>query len=298
MNFLRMRNRIVSLVAYGMGVLATGCSSFLYYPTREEHVIRSKMPLQPEDVDFVSEDGTRLHGWYFSASKVKSGHAQSRFQPGCAILFFHGNAENLSTHFFTLYSAPLRGYDYFIFDYRGYGRSEGKPSPGGTVQDGRAALRWLQARNPGRPIVVFAQSLGGAVALRSVLDLKAEAAAEGPVRLVVVDSSFASYRAVGRKVLSGSWITWLFQPLAGILLSDEFAPEKDLHNLAPVPLVVIHGDKDQTVDFSLGEKLFAAASEPKEFWRVPGGRHTSFMWEAGGEFAQRFFDRLDRECAK
>lgn len=270
-----------------MSLLHVGCSSLLYYPTREEHVDRAKMPLKPEDVEFVSEDGTRLHGWYF--------HAQPEARKNCTLLFFHGNAQNISTHFFSLYSAPIHGYDFFIFDYRGYGRSEAKqPSPEGTVADGRAALRWLKARAPERPIVVFAQSLGGAIALRSVLDLKDEIAPKA----VVVDSGFSSYQAVGRAVLARSWVTWLFQPFAWIALSDRLAPEDGLWRLPPVPLLVIHGDRDPTVPFSMGERLFTKAHEPKEFWRIPGGGHTDFMWRENGRYAKAFFSYLDRVCAE
>lgn len=262
-----------------------GCSSLLYYPTRYEHVYRNRMPIKPEDVAFTSEDGTKLHGWYFKAKSEKP--------KNCSILFFHGNAQNLSTHFFALYSAPNRGYDYFIFDYRGYGHSdELAPSPETTVRDGKAALRWLKARHPERPIVVFGQSLGGAVALRTVIEMKDEIAPKA----VYVDSTFSSYRAVGRNVLSKSWITWLFQPLAYLLLRDRWAPERELDRLPPIPLVVIHGDKDPTVDYSMGERLFAKASEPKEFWRIPGGQHTDFMWRDGGAHAEKFYASLDAIC--
>lgn len=265
-------------------VSVTGCSSLLYYPTRVEHVVRQKMPLQPEDVYFQSNDGVRLHGWYFKSP--------SRQPARCVILQFHGNAQNLSTHFFSLYSAPQKGYDYFIFDYHGYGQSEGTPSPEATVADGHAALRWLKARHPDRPIVVFGQSLGGAVALRTVLDLKNEI----PVKLVVVDSTFSSYRSVARSVLAHNWFTWPLQPLGWLLMSDAQAPAKDLHKLSPTPLIVIHGDRDPTVDFTHGERIFELAKEPKEFWRIPGGLHTNFMWTDGGIYAHRFYETLDRHC--
>ncbi len=270
-----------------IAILVSGCSSVLYFPTFHEHVDRAKMPIKPEDIQFQSEDGTSLHGWYFK-SLLKPEETSN-----CTILFFHGNAQNLSTHFFTLYSAPSQGYDYFIFDYRGYGRSEGKPTPAGTVADGRAAIKWLHERDPKRKIVVFGQSLGGIIALKSAIDMKEKA----PIQFVVVDSTFSSYKAVGRKVLSRSWITWLFQPLGWLLLGDKEAPERHLDKLPPIPLLVIHGDQDPVIDYSLGERLFERASEPKEFWRVPGGRHTDFMWSAKGEFAKKFYDRLDQACA-
>lgn len=274
-------NMMNLLILAFTGILMSGCSSLLYYPTPHEHVDRAKMPIKPEDVFFQSEDGTKLHGWYFHTSRPQ--------QAKGVILFFHGNAQNLSTHFYMLYSAPVHGYDYLIFDYRGYGKSAGKPTPEGTVQDGRAALRWLKEHKPTLPIAIFGQSLGGAIAMRVALDMKTEV----PFRLVVVDSTFSSYRAVGRAVLAKHWLTWIFQPLGWLLLSDGEAPEKDLKNLPPIPLIVIHGDRDAVVPYHLGERVFKNAAEPKQFWHVPGGQHTDFMWAEGGKFAKLFYEQLD-----
>jgi fermentation-respiration switch protein FrsA (DUF1100 family) len=271
-------------------LLLTGCSSFLYYPTRYEHVRRERLPVKPEDIEFTSEDGTKLHGWYF--------HAPASTRRNCTIVFFHGNAQNLTTHFLTLLSAPPRGYDYFIFDYRGYGSSEDKPpSPATTAADGRSAIRWVKKYDPKQNLIIFGQSLGGAVALRSTIDLLSEV----KPKAVIVDSTFSSYQAVGRSVLSKSWITWLLQPLPYLLLSDRYAPESDLPKLSPIPLLVIHGDQDQTVDFKMGERVFAHAVEPKEFWRVENGHHTDFMWhtepgDPAGKYAKKFYEYLDQKC--
>ena len=267
---------------------AVGCSSIYYFPVKEELVDRTKMPIKPEDVYFESEDGTKLHGWYFSAQNLKAEE-----KPKAVILFFHGNAQNLSTHFYALYTAPEHGYDYFIFDYRGYGHSEGRPTPRGTVMDGRAAMRYMKKRNPESPLVVFGQSLGGAISLKTVLTMKNEIA----VDMMIVDSTFASYRSIARRIFSRSYVTWLFQPMAWLIANNTEAPLADLKKLAPTPLIVIHGNADGIVDHELGRELFEAASEPKEFWEVDGGRHTDFMWQGNGLFAKRFYDTLDKKFA-
>ncbi len=245
------------------------CSSLLYYPTKEQHSDPKKFGIQAtkyNDVWFNSEDGTKLHGWFF----------ESRLYPKskAVIVFFHGNAENISTHFTTLLWVLTHGYDFFIFDYRGYGISEGEPSPRGTMEDGKAALRWAHRQHPKTPLVVFGQSLGGAIALRSALEIKGEL----PIRLIVADSTFHSYQTIGANVLSRSWLTWLFQPLAYVLLSDQYAPKTKIKELSPVPVVVIHGDKDQTVEFELGKKVYELAASPKEFWPIPGGYHIDCFW--------------------
>ena len=144
----------------------TSCSSLYYFPSKKDLVYRVKMPIQPEDVYFQSSDGTKLHGWYFSPL--------DKAEPTAVIVQFHGNAENITTHFFSLYEAPSRGFGYLTFDYRGYGTSEGRPTPAGVIQDGNAAIRWMHARYPEKPLVIFAQSLGGAIAFRSVAQVKNE----------------------------------------------------------------------------------------------------------------------------
>ncbi len=259
-----MRRWPFLFVAFALAL--SGCSSLLYYPSRNLFFDPAKLPNHPRDVGFMSEDGTHLTGWYFRASE-KSLEGKP---PKGVLLFFHGNAENVSSHFTALYWILEKGYDFFIFDYRGYGRSGGEPSPKGTVEDGRAALRWLAANKPeGVPIIIFGQSLGGAVALRVAGDLKDEV----DFKKIAVDSTFHSYRSVARKALSKHWLTWLFQPLAFVVMSDRYGPADAIPTLAPRPFLVIHGTNDRSVDFSLGEKVFELAAEPKTFWRIEGGGH-------------------------
>ncbi len=264
------------------GVLVSGCSSMLYYPAPNEFVDRAKMPVKPEDVSFKSENGANLHAWRFRSVKG---------QPAkCAILMFHGNAQNISTHFYSLYWILEHGYDYMVFDYEGYGTSEGKPSPKTTVEDGHAALRKIHEMYPDKKIVVVAQSLGGAVGLRSVLDMKTEI----PVAIVVADSTFASYRSVARSTLSNHWFTWPFQPIGWLVMSDQYAPKSALSTLAPTPLVVVHGDADTAVDISMGRDVFERASDPKEFWLVPGGRHIEGFYRV--ELRNRLLQKFSEVC--
>ncbi len=235
--------------------------------------------IKPESVTFQSESGNALHGWY-----IRSTQKQSKG----AVVYFHGNAENLSSHYLTLAWLPSQGYDYLIFEYSGYGESQGTPEPETTVRDGIAAIRWVTQKNPGRPLAVYAQSLGGAIALRAVHD----AGKPDAIKVVIVDSTFHSYQAIGRKVLAGIWLTWPFQWLSWVLLSDGYAPEGVIEKLSPTPLIVIHGDADNVVDYSLGQKVYDLAKPPKAFWKVPGGRHTDALWKHNGIYRQKFLEAL------
>jgi uncharacterized protein len=269
-------NRLLGLAGLACMAGLTGCSSVFYYPDNFLYVERAKLPVQPEDVYFTAADGTKLHGWFFPAQGKPLGK----------IVHFHGNAQNLTAHFLFLRHAPGQGFHHFIFDYRGYGQSEGKTEPAGLIQDGKAAMRWIRARDPDLPLIVFGQSLGGAVALKTLIEMKGEV----PVRMVAVDSTFASYRSEARKVMTGHWLTWLFSPLAWLIVDNSQGPGRAVSEISPVPLLVVHGDRDRTVHYSLGKAVFEYAKEPKEFWTVPGGRHTEFLWREGLE--KKFFERL------
>lgn len=265
-----------------LSLIVSGCSSLFYYPDRVLHVDLTNLKPGPEDV-FFDVAGEKLHGWYF--------HQASGKKTKAVILFYHGNGQNVSSQFAYLHWILNQPYDFFIFDYEGYGRSTGSPSPEKTVRDGEAALAWLHMREPKLPIVVFGQSLGGIVALRNMVDLKEKY----PIPLIVIDSSFTSYKRVARRKANSIWFLWPFQWLTYLMFSDHYAPEGELARLAGTKLVVVHGDADQVVPYSCGEELYAEAPEPKEFWRVPGGWHTDLFEHAG--IKEKFLAKL-KEAVK
>lgn len=262
---------------------ASACSSLLYYPDNTSYVKREKVPSAVEDIWIPvgpAAEGEKIHGWYFHSKKTKS--------PRAVIVFFHGNGENLTSHFQALYWLVDHEFDFMVFDYRGYGESSGTPSPENTVEDGKAVLRFMKQKASGSRLVVFGQSLGGAVALRVAGELRGEI----PMSMVAVDSTFHSYQAVAKKVLASNFLTWLLQPFATLALSDEFAPEHFIANISPVPLLVIHGTEDETVAFELGQKVFELGKEPKEFWAVPGGTHIDAFIRKEGGYRARFLEKL------
>jgi fermentation-respiration switch protein FrsA (DUF1100 family) len=271
--------RKFSLVVFlWLAALSSGCSSLLYYPAKEPFTDPTRFQHKPENIYFKTEDGLTLHGWYFKSDK----------RPAKAtLLLFHGNGQNLTTHFYSAYWALERGFDYMIFDYRGYGESEGKPLPQGTVKDGKAALQWISShKDPASKLVIFGQSLGGAVALR----VACEAAKPAPFDEVVVDSTFVSYRKAAQKIMSHSWPLWPFQWFGWLVMNDTYAPKNCMAEISPRPLLVVHGTSDPVVDFSLGEKVYQLASAPKEFWIVEGGRHIDFLFRNNMRYQAKLAD--------
>ncbi len=238
--------------------------------------------LSPEEIDFSSSDGTKLSGWLF--------HHTSQGEPKAVLVFYHGNGQNLSSHYLNLLWILPFGYDFFIFDYRGYGRSSGNPSPAGTVADGEAALRWVKNRYPRTSLVIFGQSLGGAIALRNASDLKGEIG----IRAVAIESSFASYEEIGRRKMAQGLLSWPLQWLPWIVLSDQFAPEGRIGNIAPVPLLVFHSENDRIVPFRCGEEIFEQARQPKEFWKIPGDGHADSFRRYKDQYKNLFLDWLNK----
>lgn len=269
------------LLSISFCILMSSCSSFLYYPSRQLLVPPERYGLKPEEVHFSSKQGPQLFGWYFKNRAKKD--------PKAIVVFYHGNGENLSSHYLSLLWLLEHQYDFFIFDYQGYGRSEGSPSPEGTVLDGEAALDWVHTKYPSKPIVIFAQSLGGAVALRNAIDLKNKY----PLKFIAVDSTFSSYRSAARRTLAKHWITWPLQWLGWLVMSDAFAPGKEVDKISPVPLLIFHGDKDPIIELAQGEEIFKNAKDPKEFVLVPGGEHTDAFMREDPIYRNLFLTRLN-----
>lgn len=250
---------LLSFCALSCGLSVTACSNLLYYPTRQLYVDPKKLDPQPEEKQFSLKDGLLIKGWYF----------HSPTPPKAIVLFFHGNGQNRSAQFLNLYWLIKRGFDLAIFDYPGYGQTGGKPSPYSTVQMARETIAYVHNLYPKIPLVIYGQSLGGAIAARAVCETKSEFV---PARLVI-DSSFTSYQKAGRKILAKSAWTWLFQPFAWIALSDRWAPGQCLKDLPNVPKVFIHSREDEIITFSQGEEGFEIAAEPKQFWVKEHGHH-------------------------
>jgi pimeloyl-ACP methyl ester carboxylesterase len=259
------------ILRFGMLVFLTnlGCSNLLYYPTRSLYVDMNKLKPLPEDVSFEIEKGQSIHGWYFQSKNIR---------PRSVVVFFHGNGQNRSAHFYSLHWLLKEGHDLAIFDYPGYGQTEGQPTPQNTVKTAMGAINYVHRLKPELPMIVYGHSLGGAIAMRAVWELRLEFLP----KILVVDSSFLSYQKTARAIMAKSPWTWAFQPFSAFLFSDEWAPTHRVSDLAGTKIIVIHSKKDEIIPFSMGKEVFETASFPKEFWQKEAGGHNETFSDPEG----------------
>jgi hypothetical protein len=252
----------------------SACSSILYYPDHQMHFRPEAFGLKVQELEFKAADGTRLCAWYLPA---KTG------SPAVTLLQFHGNAQNMTSHYLSVAWLVEHGVDVVTFDYRGYGNSEGRPEPMGLVQDGVAALNlaWdLHRKSGARSFVVVGQSLGGAVAMRALEDF----AHRDEVALTVMDSTFVNYRSVAARKLAQNWLTAILSPVGYLAMSNVASAERSLEKHR-TPLLVVHDRHDPIIPFALGEYIYERASSPKGFWVADLGRHVGSF--AADEKARR-----------
>lgn len=260
--------RLLASLVFILGTLALVMpfllNSLLYFPFREIEFTPHEAGLPFDDVEISTEDGQRLHAWWIPARMQSLGH----------VLLCHGNAGNVGNRVLHATLLAEAGLDVLLFDYRGYGRSTGKPDEQGTYRDARAARAAL-LRLPGTDaarLIYLGESLGGAVALALAL--------EAPPRGLVLQSTFTSVRDMGR-------LHYPFVPPA--LVPDAYPSLSRIRSLK-APLLVLHGDRDDIVPLAHGQALFAAAPEPKQLRVFPRKGHNDLVVLAGPEYAAAIAD--------
>lgn len=241
-------------------LVVSGCTRLFFYPLRPHVLTPADLGLKHADLYVRGKGKEVLHGWLLPGREPVCG----------SILFLHGNAENISTHIASVYWLPEERFNIYAFDYPGYGASSGTPSVEGTLATFDLLLAQIR-REQGADarIVVYGQSVGAALAISGA----AVSAYKNTLSAVVAEASFASYRAIAREKLDAVALTKLLQWPLSLLFLSSFDPEKEVGNISPVPLLLIHGQSDVLVPPEHSLELFAEAKEPKELWLIENEHH-------------------------
>ena len=241
---------IVAALALGWAFLRWFERANLYFPDRTLYAHPGSFGLAYREARFPAADGVRLHGWFVEKS------------PGAPLIILcHGNAGNISNRLEKLRLLLEAGASVLLFDYRGYGGNEGRPSEQGTYLDGEAALRYATGvlkLDPSR-VVLHGESLGAAVA--------AETALRHPVGGLILESGFTSVPDMARLLLP-----WL--PVR--LVSLRYDTLSKIGRIR-CPVLVMHSPQDEIVPYEMGRRVFAAAREPKTFAALSGGHNEGFL---------------------
>ena len=207
-----------------------------------------------------------MFGWFLSAPGES---------PAAVLLWAHGNAGNIIHRLEPLAQLHRHGLSVFLFDYRGYGRSEGIPSEEGLYLDMVAAYDHLlnERKIPTARIIAYGTSLGAAVA--------GELARQRPVAGLILEASFPSVEAVARSAFRGL--------PAHLFVQARYELARRLRDVH-VPVLVLHGERDGMIPFKLGRAVFDAANEPKEFVTIPGADHNDLHVVGGEAYYQVLLD--------
>lgn len=234
-------------------------TSFLFFPEKDFYSLPRDYGLAEKDIFLTTQEGIRLHGWFFEA-----------LSPQATLLFFHGNAGNISGRLFKAKGWVEQGISVFLMDYRGYGKSEGKIEKAiDLLEDARTALGWLEKEKgiPSERIILYGESIGSYPAITL--------AGEKKFSGLVLEAPFTTLLELAR--IHYSWVPEM-------LLKDFPLKNEEAIPRVKAPVFILHGDQDEVSPVKFGERLYELAPSPKEFYVVQGGHHNDLP-----EVAQRAY---------
>lgn len=223
-----------------------------------------------EDVDFPSQDGTMLHGWYVPSSRNLP-----------LILYFHGNAANITFRVENISYFHQLGFPIFIFDYRGFGASEGRALYEEDLQDdAKGAIDWLKKRGwAPEQMIYYGRSLGAAVAIKLSLEL--------PPLGIILEAPFTSLHAIAPLVDPVSYYLFGFWSIG-----HSFDNLDKISKLSS-PLLIFHGDKDLIIPVEMSRELFAMAPQPKQLIEIQGANHSNSFSVGGAMYRQAWLNFVE-----
>jgi fermentation-respiration switch protein FrsA (DUF1100 family) len=260
-------------------VLLSACTNFLFVPVKPHPVTPDAVNVLHEELYIDSKNGQPLHGWKLLAEDNSAG----------TILFFHGNGDNVSTQLPNTFWLPEQGYDVYIFDYRGYGKSEGVATLDGTISDMELMIAYVMNQLPeDEKLIVIGHSLGGSMAIYTV----AHSAYRSQIKTLITIEAFSDYHDVTQDVLSRSWLFWLFQWPLSFTIDNTYRPLDSIDLISPIPVLIVHSKSDEMIDMYHADRLFEAAKQPKSFALIDGNHSNIFFTDANRKVLLDYFSKL------
>ena len=238
--------------------------SMVFFPTKEFSLKPESLGLKAEDVWITTEDGVRIHGWFLPAKN-----------PGLCLLFFHGNADNISSRLPKAKEWVDRGASVLLLDYRGYGKSEGEIQNGEDLsKDAQAALKWLLENKSltASQIILYGESIGAVPAI--------ELAVKEKFRAAVLEAPFTCLKDLAKRH---------YGMAPDFMIKDFLMDNESKIAGLKSPLLIVHGTDDEIVPFSMGKSLFEKAPEPKKFLEIKGAHHNDITLVGGTDFFEKPF---------
>lgn len=222
----------------------------IFFPSQVLELTPKDINLSFEDIYLTTADGLTLHGWFIPYDKAKY-----------TLLFYHGNAGNISHRLEKILFLRQTKLNICLIDYRGYGRSKGKPSEKGVYLDAKAAYDYLVNQYNLNPlqIILYGESLGGAIAI--------DLASKEEIGGLILEGVFSNVRDMGKRI---------YPFIPRLLLPNPFNSLDKIKKIK-VPKLFIHSKNDEIVPLDLGKKLYDIAPEPKQFVPLVGGHNTVFI---------------------
>jgi len=242
------------------------CNGMFYHPSSRVYDDPKTHGFEYSDTFIQSLSGNRIHYRYFPKQN-------NEIDNKGLLVLFHGNAENLTTHYWQFNWITEFGYDFLIFDYSGYGQSGGTTNKENCYLDGLSLLNHVSKtfeKQTNQKLIIAGQSLGGAI-LASVFPAWEN---RQMADLVIFDCAFHAYRAIAKDAASRSIIFWPLQPLVNLLIDENRSPKTAIPKISPTPLLIVTCEEDQVIPTKFSDAIFKLAKEPKWIWRFQACGHT------------------------
>lgn len=269
LNKAALSQSLVIFIYLSCGVVLQGCTNMFFQPMAQHVASPDDYGLEYEDVVFKADNGLNLHGWWFP-SQDKPAKA--------SVIFLHGNGENISSHAGMVAWMTEYQFDVFIFDYRGYGKSQGDVGIRGAINDIQSAQAYVNRRKPGEKSFLLGHSLGASLGVYSLQETTA--GLDGAILV----SPFSRYPQVAREMMARNPLGWLLKWPASWLVSGEFDPLDAVAQIdADFPVAFVYSEQDRII----------AAEHVKLLYR--NGKGDKLLRQMYGLHNQLFAVRQNRE---